>query len=96
LKPAGLPPGVANVVTGYGHEIGERLVSHPAVARVAFTGGDQAGRAVARQAAEHLKRVSLELGGKSPNIVFDDADLDRAVNGVITGFTMSSSKNFSK
>ncbi|MEW6644994.1 MAG: aldehyde dehydrogenase [Pseudomonadota bacterium] len=85
FEPAGLPPGVANVVTGFGADVGERLVSHPSVARVAFTGGDQAGRVVARQAAQHLKRVSLELGGKSPNIVFDDADVDRAVNGVITG-----------
>ncbi|MFG1342321.1 aldehyde dehydrogenase [Xanthobacter autotrophicus] len=85
FEPAGLPAGVANVVTGFGSEIGERLISHPSVARIAFTGGDQAGRAVARLAGEHLKRVSVELGGKSPNIVFDDADLDNAVNGVITG-----------
>jgi acyl-CoA reductase-like NAD-dependent aldehyde dehydrogenase len=82
---AGIPPGVFNVVTGFGKEVGEPLIRHPDVARVAFTGGDQGGRAVARTAAEHLKRVSLELGGKSPNIVFDDADLDQAVNGVITG-----------
>jgi aldehyde dehydrogenase (NAD+) len=85
LEKAGIPPGVFNVVTGFGKEAGEPLIRHPDVARVAFTGGDQGGRAVARIAAEHLKRVSLELGGKSPNIVFDDADLDQAVNGVITG-----------
>ncbi|MGB3865597.1 MAG: aldehyde dehydrogenase [Xanthobacteraceae bacterium] len=82
---AGIPPGVFNVLTGFPDEAGEPLVRHPGVARVAFTGGDQGGRAVARIAAENLKRVSLELGGKSPNIVFDDADLDQAVNGVITG-----------
>jgi len=82
---AGLPPGVFNVITGFGKEVGEPLITHPKVARVAFTGGDEAGRAVAATAGRHLKRVSLELGGKSPNIVFDDADLDRAVNGVITG-----------
>src|SRR5690606_19919129 len=58
---------------------------HPLVSRVAFTGGDEGGRRVAALAASHLKRVSLELGGKSPNIVFDDADLDRAVNGTVTG-----------
>ena len=82
---AGLPKGVFNVVTGFGTEAGEPLIRHPDVARVAFTGGDAGGRAVARIAAENLKRVSLELGGKSPNIVFDDADFDDAVNGVITG-----------
>jgi aldehyde dehydrogenase (NAD+) len=82
---AGIPPGVFNVVTGFGREVGEPLIRHRDVARVAFTGGDQGGRAVARVAAENLKRVSLELGGKSPNVVFDDADLDQAVNGVITG-----------
>jgi acyl-CoA reductase-like NAD-dependent aldehyde dehydrogenase len=82
---AGLPKGVFNVVTGFGAEVGELLVRHPDVARVAFTGGDQAGKAVAKIAAEGLKKVTLELGGKSPNIVFDDANLDDAVNGVITG-----------
>ena len=82
---AGFPPGVVNVISGFGQEIGESLVSHPDVARIAFTGGDEAGRKVYTAAASHLKRVSLELGGKSPNIVFDDADLDKAANGVITG-----------
>jgi (Z)-2-((N-methylformamido)methylene)-5-hydroxybutyrolactone dehydrogenase len=85
FEPAGLPKGVVNVVTGFGAEAGKPLIRHPSVARIAFTGGDQAGRMVAQEAARYLKRVSLELGGKSPNIVFDDADLDRAVNGVITG-----------
>jgi acyl-CoA reductase-like NAD-dependent aldehyde dehydrogenase len=82
---AGLPPGVFNVVTGLGAEIGEPLVRHPGVQRIAFTGGDEAGRKIYVMAAEGLKRVSLELGGKSPNIVFDDADLDQAVNGVVSG-----------
>ncbi len=82
---AGFPAGVFNVVTGYGAEVGEPLVSHPGVARVAFTGGDQAGRRVGALAVANLKRLSLELGGKSPNIVFDDADLEQAANGVITG-----------
>jgi aldehyde dehydrogenase (NAD+) len=82
---AGLPPGVFNVVTGFGPEIGDPLVRHPDVSRIAFTGGDEAGRRIYMAAAENLKRVSLELGGKSPNIVFDDADLEQAVNGVIAG-----------
>ena len=82
---AGFPPGVFNVVTGFGHEVGEPLVRHPLVQRIAFTGGDEAGRRVYAMAAEGLKRVSLELGGKSPNIVFDDADLDQAVHGALSG-----------
>jgi len=82
---AGLPPGVFNVISGYGKESGEPLIRHPLVSRVAFTGGDEGGKRVYAIAAETLKRVTLELGGKSPNIVFDDADLDKAANGVITG-----------
>jgi len=85
VEEAGFPPGVINVVSGFGKEVGETLITHPKVARIAFTGGDEAGRRVYAKAAEHLKRVSLELGGKSPNIVFDDADLDKAANGVIAG-----------
>ena len=82
---AELPAGVFNVITGFGADAGEPLIRHPDVARVAFTGGDVGGKAVARAAAETLKPITLELGGKSPNIVFDDAELDKAVNGVITG-----------
>lgn len=82
---AGVPAGVFNVISGFAMEAGDPLVRHPDVARVAFTGGDEGGRKVYSAAADGLKRVSLELGGKSPNIVFDDADLDNAVNGVITG-----------
>lgn len=85
VEEAGFPPGVINVVTGFGKDVGEPLIRHPNVARIAFTGGDEAGRRVYATAAENFKRVSLELGGKSPNIVFDDADLDKAANGVITG-----------
>lgn len=84
-REANLPPGIVNVVTGYGADVGRALVTHPDVARVAFTGGDAGGRSVYRDAAEGLKPVSLELGGKSPHIVFDDADLDQAARGVITG-----------
>ncbi|MDP9083752.1 MAG: aldehyde dehydrogenase [Pseudomonadota bacterium] len=87
---AGFPSGVINVVTGYGEEAGEPLVTHPLVARVAFTGGDAGGRKVYESAARGLKRVSLELGGKSPNIVFEDASIDEAVKGVISGIFAAS------
>ena len=85
VRQAGFPDGVLNVVTGFGAEVGEPLVRHPLVARVAFTGSDTGGRQVYANAAQDLKRVSLELGGKSANIVFDDADLDNAVKGVVSG-----------
>lgn len=81
----GLPMGVFNVVTGYADPAGSALVRHPGVDKIAFTGSTQAGRAIAASAATTLKRVSLELGGKSPNIVFEDADLTSAVNGLVAG-----------
>ncbi len=82
---AGFPPGVVNVVTGFGPEVGEPLVRHRHTAKIAFTGGDIGGQRVNEAAAPGLKKVTLELGGKSPNIVFDDADLDQAVKGAISG-----------
>jgi acyl-CoA reductase-like NAD-dependent aldehyde dehydrogenase len=82
---AGFPKGVFNVVTGYGHEVGSALVEHPKVARIGFTGGEPGGIKVYEAAARGLKKVSLELGGKSPNIVFADADLDNAVKGAVSG-----------
>lgn len=82
---AGFPRGVINVVTGYGQDIGEPLVRHPLTAKVAFTGGSIAGQRINEAAASGFKRVTLELGGKSPNIVFDDADLDQAVKGAVAG-----------
>ena len=82
---AGFPPGVVNVVTGFGPEVGEPLVRHRLTAKVAFTGGDVGGQRVNEAAASDFKKVTLELGGKSPNIVFDDADLDQAVKGAISG-----------
>jgi (Z)-2-((N-methylformamido)methylene)-5-hydroxybutyrolactone dehydrogenase len=85
FEEAGFPPGVVNVVTGFGATVGEPLVSHPLVAKVAFTGGEAAGIRVYEAAARGLKPVTLELGGKSPNIVFDDARLDDAVRGVVSG-----------
>jgi acyl-CoA reductase-like NAD-dependent aldehyde dehydrogenase len=84
FEDAGFPPGVINVVTG-GKEAGTALVSHPLVKKVSFTGSDATGRAVNRAAADSFKAVSLELGGKSPNIVFKDANLDDAVNGAVAG-----------
>lgn len=87
---AGIPPGVINVVTGYGAEVGDALVRHPKVRKVAFTGGEEGGRRVNVAAAEDFKRVTLELGGKSANIVFEDADLGQAVNGAISGIFAAS------
>jgi acyl-CoA reductase-like NAD-dependent aldehyde dehydrogenase len=82
---AGFPGGVVNVVTGLARELGAALAGHPGVDKVAFTGSTATGRAVAHAAAENLNRVTLELGGKSPQVVFADADLDAAANGVIAG-----------
>lgn len=87
---AGFPPGVVNTVTGLPQEVGPYLVRHPDVAKIAFTGGEPGGIAVYGAAAEGLKRVTLELGGKSPNIIFEDADLDRAVFGAISGIFAAS------
>jgi (Z)-2-((N-methylformamido)methylene)-5-hydroxybutyrolactone dehydrogenase len=87
---AGFPPGVVNTVTGLPQEAGAALVAHPQIAKVAFTGGEAGGIAVYTAAAKNLKKVSLELGGKSPNIVFDDAQIDRAVYGVISGIFAAS------
>jgi aldehyde dehydrogenase (NAD+) len=81
---AGFPPGVFNVITGAG-ATGSNLVNHPGIDKVAFTGATQTGKKIAAAAASNLTRVSLELGGKSPNIVFDDADLEVASNGAIAG-----------
>lgn len=87
---AGFPPGVVNVVTGFGQEVGEPLVTHPKIAHIGFTGGDAAGRKIYEMAARNLKTVTLELGGKSPNIVFDDADLEQAMKGVVSGIFAAS------
>ncbi len=85
IADVGVPPGVVNVVTGLGPDVGQPLVEHPDVAHVGFTGGSEAGRRIYELAARGLKTVTLELGGKSPNIVFDDADLDQAVKGAVSG-----------
>jgi aldehyde dehydrogenase (NAD+) len=85
LMEAGLPPGVINVVTGLGSEAGAALASHRDVNRIAFTGSTVTGREIIKASATNMKRIQLELGGKSPDIVFADADLDKAVPGVAMG-----------
>ena len=85
VEEAGFPEGVFNVITGYGAEAGEALVTHPDVAKIAFTGGSKSGTHVYERAAAGLKKVSLELGGKSPNIVFGDCNIENAVKGAISG-----------
>jgi aldehyde dehydrogenase (NAD+) len=90
FEEAGFPPGIVNIVTGFGSEIGVPLVSHPDIAKVAFTGGDRTGQSVYELAARSIKPVTLELGGKSANIVFDDAKLDDAVMGVVSGIFAAS------
>lgn len=85
FEEAGFPKGVINVVTGFGQEAGSALVEHPLVKRIAFTGGNIGGQKISEAAARQFKRVSLELGGKSPHIIFGDADLPAAIKGVISG-----------
>lgn len=90
VKEAGFPDGVINTVTGFGTELGTALVTHPHVAKVAFTGGDATGAAVYAAAAKGIKHVTLELGGKSPNIVFADANIENAVRGAVSGIFAAS------
>jgi betaine-aldehyde dehydrogenase len=85
FEECGLPKGVVNVVTGFGETAGAPLVAHPQVDKIAFTGSVEVGKSVMRAAAETLKKVSLELGGKSPNIFFADADFEAAVDGALFG-----------
>ena len=85
MEEAGLPPGAFNVITGGGSTTGVSLVKHPGVAKIAFTGSTEVGKQIMRDAADTVKRVTLELGGKSPNIIFADADLKAAVRGAQNG-----------
>src|SRR5699024_3650170 len=89
LEEVGVPAGVVNIVTGYG-DTGAALSSHPDVDKVAFTGSTEVGKKIVESAKGNLKKVSLELGGKSPNIVFADADIPSAVAGALQGFTLNS------
>ena len=85
LEEIGFPPGVINIVTGFGETAGAPLVTHPEVDKIAFTGSAAVGKMILRSAAESIKRVTLELGGKSPNIFFADADFDAAIDGALFG-----------
>jgi acyl-CoA reductase-like NAD-dependent aldehyde dehydrogenase len=85
IQEAGFPDGVVNIVPGYGETAGASLASHPGIDKIAFTGSTEVGKLVAREAAQNLTKVSLELGGKAPNIIFADADIEQAVNGAMMG-----------
>jgi betaine-aldehyde dehydrogenase len=85
IQEAGFPEGVVNILPGYGETAGAALASHPGIDKIAFTGSTEVGKLIAREAAQNLTKVSLELGGKAPNIIFADADLDQAVNGAMMG-----------
>src|SRR5882762_3901055 len=85
LADCGLPPGVVNVITGFGESCGAPLVQHPDVNKIAFTGSAAVGKIIVKQAADTVKRVTLELGGKSPNIFFADADFEAAIDGALFG-----------
>ncbi|HEV8389884.1 MAG TPA: aldehyde dehydrogenase family protein, partial [Dongiaceae bacterium] len=87
------PKGVVNVVTGFGHTCGKTLTSHPLVARVAFTGGPSTARQIVHNTAENLAFTSLELGGKSPVLVFQDADIDSAANAIVAGIFAASGQS---
>ena len=85
IDEAGFPPGVVNIVPGYGETAGQALVDHPMVNKIAFTGSTEVGKHIMSSAAKSLKRVTLELGGKSPNIILPDADLSKAIPGALNG-----------
>jgi betaine-aldehyde dehydrogenase len=85
LTDVGLPPGVVNIITGFGENCGAPLVQHPDVNKIAFTGSAAVGKIIVKQAADTVKRVTLELGGKSPNIFFADADFEAAIDGALFG-----------
>lgn len=95
IETAGLPPGVFNLVTGYGPVVGEVLASHPDVDMVSFTGSTRAGKRVSELAAQSVKRVALELGGKSASVILDDADLPTAVKGTIGACYLNSGQTCS-
>lgn len=90
---AGFPPGVVNVLTGYGQDCGQVLTSHPLVARIAFIGGPETARHIVRNSAENLAYTTLELGGKSPVLVFDDVDVDSVSNAIVAGIFAASGQS---
>ena len=93
IHEAGFPPGAVNIITGFGEDCGKPLTSHPKVARVAFTGGPDTARHIVRNTAENLAHTTLELGGKSPVVVFDDVDLDSATNAIVAGIFAASGQS---
>ncbi|MDO6748873.1 aldehyde dehydrogenase family protein, partial [Gilvimarinus sp. 1_MG-2023] len=93
VEQAGFPAGVVNIITGYGPSAGAALTRHPLVRHVAFTGGAATARHVVRSSAENFAHLSLERGGKSPQIVFPDADIDSAVNGIVAGVFAASGQS---
>lgn len=93
ITDSGLPAGLLSVLPGAGSVVGEAIVTHPGVGKISFTGGTSTGRRIAHAAAEKLMPVSLELGGKSPTVVFEDADIDEAVNGILYGIFSSSGQS---
>ena len=93
FEQAGFPPGVFNVISGHGEPCGRALTTHPLVDRISFTGGPETARHVIRNSAENFAQVSLELGGKSPVVVFDDADLESATNGVLLSIFSASGQS---
>ena len=92
IEEAGFPKGVINIVPGFGESAGQALVNHPLVDKIAFTGSTPVGKQIMRQASETLKRVTLELGGKSPNIILPDADLSRAIPGALSVLCLTKDK----
>lgn len=93
VEEAGFPPGVFNVVPGFGGPVGAPLVEHPLVDKIGFTGSSQTGKIIMQNAAKSLKKVSLELGGKSPNIIMPDADLSKAIPGALHGVMANQGQN---
>lgn len=93
IAEAGIPDGVVNIVTGFGDPCGKHLTTHPKVARISFTGGPISAKHIIHNSAENFAEVSLELGGKSPFICFDDADLDSAINGAVSGIFAASGQS---
>ncbi|MFY0743029.1 aldehyde dehydrogenase family protein [Solibacillus silvestris] len=89
VEQAGFPPGVVNIVTGAGGKLGEAITSHPDIDKIGFTGSTVVGKRIMEKASDSLKKITLELGGKSPNIIFADADLSKAVPGAITAILMN-------
>lgn len=95
LEEAGFPKGVVNIVPGYGEVAGEAIVTHPGIDKLAFTGSTSVGKSIMRKAAEQIKDVTLELGGKSPNLILEDANIDKAIEGAFDGIMYNHGQNCS-